>query len=109
MASMATRECLSSAARNQARVLSEPRVASPRGSKPLNGIVAPGMSIRLALKAVDPLFTFWAGANALAAPARAIRVAATFILMILNMLLIRQSAIGKMVEEVAEVKQQEEQ
>jgi len=86
VASMATRECLSSAARNQARVLSEPSVASPRGSKPLNGMVAPGMSIRLALNAVVPLFTFWTGANALTAPARAIRVAATFILTMILLL-----------------------
>ena len=44
VASMATRECLSSAARNQARVLSDPRVARPSGSNPFHGMVAPGMS-----------------------------------------------------------------
>jgi len=50
VASMATRECLSSAARNQERVESDPREASPRGSKPGKGEVAPGISV-MALRA----------------------------------------------------------
>ena len=79
MASMATRECFSSAARNQARVESDPRVARPRGSNIGHGAVAPGMSSRPAAIAEDVRPT-WAGAKAAAEPARARRVAATFML-----------------------------
>ena len=48
---MATRECLSSAARNQARVSSDPTVARPMGSNLGRGRVDPGISSR-ALSAV---------------------------------------------------------
>lgn len=46
VASIATRECLSSAARNQERVASLPSCERRRGSKFFNGAVAPPMSSR---------------------------------------------------------------
>ena len=46
VASIATRPCFSSAARNQRKVSSLPRVARPRGSNPLRGAVAPLISER---------------------------------------------------------------
>mmetsp|Transcript_32731 Transcript_32731/g.75361 ORF Transcript_32731/g.75361 Transcript_32731/m.75361 type:complete len:209 (-) Transcript_32731:195-821(-) len=55
-ATMATRLCLSSAARNQASVSSDPTVASPRGSKLLIGLVLPAMSSRPARTAVPAFF-----------------------------------------------------
>jgi len=68
---MATRECLSSAARNQARVVSDPRVARPRGSKVLNGMVLPAMSsIFPMLKAEDDFRDVEVNAVALVARAR---------------------------------------
>ena len=56
VASMATRACLSSAARNQAKVESDPKLASPKGSNPFHGAVAPGMPSRVTESAVteDP-------------------------------------------------------
>ena len=52
VASMATRECLSSAARNQLRVPSDPSCERRRGSKNLAGAVAPPRSSRTAGSAV---------------------------------------------------------
>ena len=46
VASIATRECLSSDARNQRRVSSDPTVERDKGSKVFNGAVFPGMLSR---------------------------------------------------------------
>ncbi len=59
VASMATRECLSSAARNQARVESSPRLERRRGSKFLAGAVAPPISSRDARATVLTVFVFY--------------------------------------------------
>ena len=53
VASIAIRECLSSEARNQANVDSDPNVARFKGSNPLNGAVAPGMPSRPMRSAVE--------------------------------------------------------
>jgi len=50
-ASMATRECLSSAAWNHARVSSDPAVARLNGSNGPTGLVDPGRSARFAFSA----------------------------------------------------------
>jgi len=68
-ASMATRECLSSAAWNHARVSSDPAVARLNGSNGPTGLVDPGRSARFAFSARLTLFS-GAGAKAEAAPIR---------------------------------------
>ena len=81
---MATRECLTSEARNQARVSSDPSVARPRGSKVLSGMVLPAISsIFPMLKAEDD---FWdVEVNAAALVDRARTIPATFMMTFLLM------------------------
>lgn len=78
VASIATRECLSSAARNQAKVSSDPMVARLRGSNCLKGMVLPGMPSSPMLRAVEEAICE-AGAKAAAELARARKRPATFI------------------------------
>ena len=53
VASIATRECFNSAARNQAKVDSDPKVASSKGSQGPTGLVFPGRSSRAAERAEE--------------------------------------------------------
>jgi hypothetical protein len=59
VASMATRECFNSAARNHAKVESDPKVANERGSQGPTGIVDPGKSPRAAERATELACVIW--------------------------------------------------